>query len=85
MTVAMVVTAAKRKSRFDISHTSDIVCFRVFKIRIKTFGWDRSVVCLEHVWMDRQTDRMTDTCCLCPQSVCAAWLQSCLPSHTFAT
>ena len=53
MIVAMVVTAGKQKSRFGISHTSDIVCFPVFKIRIKTVGWRRSGVYLEHGWIDR--------------------------------
>jgi len=35
MIIAMVVTAGKQKSRFGVSHTSDIVWFPVFKIRIK--------------------------------------------------
>jgi len=39
MIVAMVVTAGKQKSRFGIIHTEDIVCFPVFKIRIKTDVW----------------------------------------------
>jgi hypothetical protein len=42
MIVAMVATAGKQKSRFVISHTSDIVCFPMFKIRIKTVGADRA-------------------------------------------
>jgi len=56
MMVAMVVTAGKQKSRFGISHTSDIVCFPVFKIRIKTVGWRRSGVYLKHGWIDRRAE-----------------------------
>jgi hypothetical protein len=48
MIVAMVLTAGKQKSSFVISHTSEIVCFPVFKTRIKTGGWVRSGMCLEH-------------------------------------
>jgi len=56
MIVAIVVTAGKQKSRFGISHTEDIVCFPVFKMRIKAVGWGRSDMCLEHGWVDRRTE-----------------------------
>jgi hypothetical protein len=79
MIVAMVVTAGKQKSRFGVSHASDIVCFPVFNIRINSW------LGLIGYVLTARMGRITDTCCFCPHSVCADFYQRCLPSHSFAT
>jgi hypothetical protein len=59
MIVAIVVTAGKEKSRFAIGHTSAIVYFPLFEIRIQILSWGRSGICLEHGWTDRRTEWQT--------------------------